>query len=222
MAEEAVKIKGTRKGLVILFDPNNDIEELKNNLKIKMEKSGDFFKGAKFSVYDAMSGKDSLYIRELEEICRHYGLVPTQEALWPLDDPAQDPADQQQKNSTSRIIPFRPQFAGGEQALLLSHTLRSGQKISSPYTVVIMADVNPGAEVFSGGSVYVLGTCKGSVQAGSDGNLMSEIFAIKLQPLALRIGSISAETPPPASPEGPVLARVNRGKIVYKDTGKKK
>jgi len=79
---------------------------------------------------------------------------------------------------------------------------------------VVMGDVNPGAEVISGGSIYVMGACKGIAHAGVNGNIMSEVFALKLLPIILRIGSIAAEDIP-TDPTGPMVARVNKGAIAF-------
>ncbi|MFZ5651544.1 MAG: septum site-determining protein MinC [Bacillota bacterium] len=215
MSQEAVSIKGTKNGLVIIFNPDGDIDEIKNKLKMKMETSGGFFKGAKFTVYAPGCDVDHSFIPELEGICRQYGLIPSGEVAWP-PSPAREEQKSAPKRKQSRVIPLRQQQSGGEQALLVNRTLRSGQRVESNHTVVVMGDVNPGAEVISEGSIYVLGSCKGSVHAGCGGNLMSEVFALRLQPLSLRIGSIAADGSPSVV-DGPAAARVNRGKI---DIGK--
>ncbi len=70
-------------------------------------------------------------------------------------------------------------------------TVRSGQRIESPHTLVILGDVNPGAEVISGGDVLVLGALRGIVHAAAydDDGEGKLIFAFKMQPMQLRIGS---------------------------------
>lgn len=216
MAGEAVRIKGTRNGLVIIFDPDQDIEEIKNSLKSKMENSRGFFKGAKVSVYNHGSGTDHRYTHELEGICRQYGLIPSREVSWPLSAGGNSQGESAPaKKKRTQVIPIRQQtHPGGEPALLVTRTLRSGHRISSSKSVVIMGDVNPGAEVVSEGSIYVLGNCKGSIQAGSGGNLMAEVFALRLQPVVLRIGTITADATAFSDHTDPMAARVNLGKII--------
>lgn len=211
MSQEAVSIKGTKNGLVIIFNPEGNIDEIKNKLRMKMETSGGFFKGAKFTVYGPGCDVGHNFIPELEDICRQYGLIPAGEVAWP-PYPAREKQKSAPQKKQSRVIPLRQQHPGGEQVLLVNRTLRSGQRVESDRTVVVMGDVNPGAEIISEGSIYVLGNCKGSVHAGCGGNLMSEVFALMLQPLSLRIGSIAADGPPSAA-DGPAAARVTRGKI---------
>lgn len=216
MAGEAVKIKGTKQGLVILFDPDLDIEEVKNNLKTKIENSNGFFKGAKCSVCDFHSGRQHRYVDELEGICRQYGLVPSPEVCWPPSGGAARAAHLPTGKGSSRVIPLRQQPAGGdgEQVLLVTKILRSGQRLASRHSIVIMADVNPGAEVISEGSIYVLGTCNGIVHAGCNGDILAEVYAMELDPVILRIGTISAAPSVFEGIEGPATARVSRGEIV--------
>lgn len=216
LASEAVSIKGTKNGLVILFNPELDIEEIKKNLTLKMEKSGGFFRGAKFAVYNSDSGDDHHYTVELEVICRQYGLIPSPEVSWPAAGSRGGQAEAlQAKKKKAPVIPFRQHaHPDGEPALLVPRTLRSGQKISSRQSIVVMGDVNPGSEVVSEGSIYILGSCKGSVHAGSAGDLMSEVYALRLQASVLRIGTITAGDPPPAIADL-TTARVVMGKIAF-------
>ncbi len=53
-----------------------------------------------------------------------------------------------------------------EEVKFIKKTLRSGDKITSTGDIVIMGDVNPGAEVEAGGNVYVMGNLMGFVRAG--------------------------------------------------------
>ena len=44
-----------------------------------------------------------------------------------------------------------------DQAVFLQRTLRSGQSVRHPGHVVVLGDVNPGAEIIAGGHVLVWG-----------------------------------------------------------------
>ena len=79
--------------------------------------------------------------------------------------------------------------------LYIQRTLRSGQSIKSEGNIVIIGDVNPGAEVIAKGDITVWGVLGGIAQAGSDGNNYSRIRALKLNAIQLRIGEIFARRP---------------------------
>jgi septum site-determining protein MinC len=209
---EAVSIKGTKNGLVIIFNPDLDPEDIKNNLQLKMEKSKGFFKGAKFTFYHSPEERSLNLMDELEGICRQYGLIPSKEVSWPPESRSGEQPGIKKKQSP--VVPLRQPKAGEEQATLIYRTVRSGQKITSGSSLFILGDVNPGAEIISGGSVYIMGNCRGMVSAGCGGDILAEVFAFRFQPPALRIGTISTESGWPAD-SGPHVARVSRGKIIF-------
>lgn len=79
--------------------------------------------------------------------------------------------------------------------LYIHRTLRSGQSLSSEGNVVVIGDVNPGAEIVAKGDITVWGVLGGIAHAGSDGNTYSRIRALKLNAIQLRIGDIFARRP---------------------------
>jgi septum site-determining protein MinC len=67
-----------------------------------------------------------------------------------------------------------------EEVKFVRKTLRSGDKITSTGDLVIMGDVNPGAEIEAGGNVYVMGNLRGTVKAGI-GKTSGEVRALFFQ-----------------------------------------
>ena len=79
--------------------------------------------------------------------------------------------------------------------LYLRKTIRSGQSISSDGNIVVIGDVNPGAEIIAKGDITVWGILGGIAHAGSEGNKYAKIRALKLNPVQIRIGEIFARRP---------------------------
>ena len=79
--------------------------------------------------------------------------------------------------------------------LYIRRTIRSGQSISSDGNIVIIGDVNPGAEIIAKGDITVWGILAGIVHAGSEGNNFARIRALKLNPVQIRIGDVFARRP---------------------------
>lgn len=105
---------------------------------------------------------------------------------------------------------------------VVDHTLRSGQRIASEGTVVVLGDVNPGAEVVAGGDVIVVGKLRGLAHAGSEGNEQAAIWALELAAKQLRIAGHVAVAPEDApAPAGPERARVEAGQIVIEPWGRR-
>lgn len=105
------------------------------------------------------------------------------------------------------------------EALYLRRTLRSGAQVRHHGHLVIVGDINPGAEVAASGDIIVWGVVRGTVHAGALGDDGAIICALGLTPTQLRIGS--HYTLPPvekpkkaAPPAGPERARLERGQIV--------
>lgn len=83
--------------------------------------------------------------------------------------------------------------------LYIHRTLRSGQSLSSEGNIVVIGDVNPGAEIVAKGDITIWGVLGGIAHAGSDGNTYSRIRALKLNAIQLRIGDVFARRPDTAN-----------------------
>ena len=79
--------------------------------------------------------------------------------------------------------------------LYLKKTIRSGQSITSDGNLVIIGDVNPGAEVIAKGDITVWGILGGIAHAGSEGNHQARIRALKMNAIQLRIAHVCARRP---------------------------
>ncbi|MBO8137481.1 MAG: septum site-determining protein MinC [Desulfotomaculum sp.] len=206
---DPVNIKGTRDGLVILFDSSADYEEIKNYLHKKMKSAKGFFKGAKFTLHNQNKIPETQRT-ELEHICSQYGLIRS-------DKEIQLPSFNNIKSSHNESLYENKKGSSSkppeENTLLIRRTLRAGQSIKYNGNVVVMGDVHPGAEIIAGGSVMVLGRLSGVVHAGATGDAAAKVMANKLCPIQLRIGSAIA-TSPDEEPQYPEIARICNGQIL--------
>ncbi len=66
-------------------------------------------------------------------------------------------------------------------------SLRSGQRIEFEGSLVIIGDVNAGAEVIAGENIVVLGTLRGLAHAGAKGNKDAVIEAVDIEAVQIRI-----------------------------------
>lgn len=72
-------------------------------------------------------------------------------------------------------------------------SLRSGQRIEYEGSLVIIGDVNPGAEVIAGENIVVLGALRGLAHAGAKGNRDAVIEAVEITSAQIRIADIVKE-----------------------------
>jgi septum site-determining protein MinC len=103
--------------------------------------------------------------------------------------------------------------------LMISRTIRSGQSLSHPGSIVLIGDVNPGGEVFAKGNVIVWGTLAGLVHAGNCGDEKAFIIALQLIPTQLRIAHHIACAPEqaPDTPRRVEIAYLQKNRIVIED-----
>jgi septum site-determining protein MinC len=81
------------------------------------------------------------------------------------------------------------------ETLLIKTTCRSGEVIRYPGDVVVMADVNPGAEVIADGDILVFGSLRGLAHAGASGDIQGTIIALSLETHRLQIGPYTGVAP---------------------------
>ena len=72
-------------------------------------------------------------------------------------------------------------------------SLRSGQRIESEGSLVIMGDVNSGAEVIASDNIIILGSLRGLAHAGAKGNMQAIIAAGSVDTVQIRIANIVKE-----------------------------
>lgn len=101
----------------------------------------------------------------------------------------------------------------GEKALLVRRTLRSGFRLQYSGHVVIIGDINPGAEIIAGGNVIVWGRLRGVVHAGAGGNEEAVICALDLSPTQLRIAGQIATTPQRRGKTQPEMVHIKNGQV---------
>ena len=105
------------------------------------------------------------------------------------------------------------------EALFIKSTFRSGESLHHHGDVVVLADVNPGAEIRAEGDIVVLGSLKGWVHAGASGDNKAVIIALDLPSTRFQIGKYlgvaptSAKRKPNSSASGPMIAYVRSRSI---------
>lgn len=102
------------------------------------------------------------------------------------------------------------------KSVFVAHTLRSGQRVECEGDVVVLGDVNDGAEVIAGGSIAVMGTLRGLAHAGATGRDDVVVAANCLMPKQLRISGRIAVFPADKKGEVPEIAEYKKESIVIR------
>ena len=226
-----IDIKGLRDGLLIRVNDNPEFV-VAERLQHELEQKRDFLQGSRIAVEVGrrpMSGDDLLALQELfathnltlwaviaedgatRAAARDLGLATRLPgSATDLDGNALSARPPEAGNGTS---PARPVPAAN--ALLLRETIRSGRSVWHEGHVIVMGDVNPGAEVIATGHVVVWGRLRGLVHAGAGGDATAVICALDLNPTQLRIADQIAVAPSDTRPAAiPEQASIRDGQIV--------
>jgi len=71
-------------------------------------------------------------------------------------------------------------------------TLRGGQALQQLGSIVVVGDVNPGAELVASGDIVVFGALRGTAHAGAQGDAAARVYALELAATQLRIAACIA------------------------------
>ena len=206
----AITVKGLRDGVLITL-AQGELAALLTELAELIDSRKSFFQGGKVAV---QVGERHLERDELVGLCRIFGQRGVALSALLANDPGtRSTADElglrtrlvpAQDTRTERGVqipaptvdpPALPANMSEQQGVLVERTLRSGQSIHCAGHVVVLGDVNPGAEVIAGGDVIVWGHLRGTVHAGAMGDPARCVCALDLSPTQLRIGSHIARPP---------------------------
>lgn len=203
MSRDAFVIKGTRRGLSLTIAEDVEISEVIDQLRGKLESAQDFFGGAAVHIQPTERELSPEERAAIQRTIEDFGMLLEEDTAPPFNSDVRD-ADTQKRDS-----------AIGDDAILIRRTLRSGQTIEHDNSVVIMGDVNAGAEVISSGDIIVLGSLRGMAHAGCSGNAEAVVLAFRLQPTQLRVANVITRAPDGGvpRPKGPEIARVKNNTI---------
>jgi septum site-determining protein MinC len=115
--------------------------------------------------------------------------VPQQAAPQPLEAPVEP-------------VPSAPLAAQAVATLVIDKPLRSGQQVyAKGGDLVVLAMVNPGAEVIADGHIHVYAPLRGKAIAGARGNAQARIFAQCMEPELVSIAGIYRTTDKELAPD---------------------
>ena len=216
MSGEIVKLKGNRGGLQLVFAPNADFESIRDDIQRKLEEGSRFFRrGTEIQIAPGvLSEANEAVLRKLFH--RHGVLFRVEEPVEPPPRPKMEQKPTAPPKPEPIVEPPKAIPSMDEpQMLVVNRTIRSGQEIKTPGSVMICGNVNPGAQIIAGGSIDIRGACKGLVHAGAYGDTSAFIVADQLMPTQIRIADRIAQPPENMKkPQAAERASIKDGKIV--------
>jgi len=210
-----VQIKGIREGLLITLG-DGAWSEVKSSLFEQIDQQAGFLKGARLAL-DV--GNHALKAAELGRLRAQ--ISDRDLTVWAVL--SKSPMTQRNAEALGLVThlpkaegPDIPDttLQGGEAAIFVRRTLRSGFSLQHAGHVVVIGDVNPGAQVIARGDVVVWGHLRGMVHAGAEGDDSAVVCALDLSPTQLRISDKIAVTPKRRGKPQPEIARLQDGQVI--------
>ena len=227
--ETTINIKGIREGLLVTLE-NVTNANLLSVLTTELENKHRFLQGSRILLNVGSLSLQLAEVKSIQQLLDERGLLlwailteqhTTRQAAQKLGLATRLPGSQTDLDGNalpvttfdSHAVITTPSPVVG--ALLLHETIRSGRSINHEGHVVIIGDVNPGAEIIAGGHIVVWGRLRGLVHAGAWGDETAVICALDLNPTQLRIAEQIAIPPESKSRKHmPEQAAIQDGQIV--------
>ncbi len=223
MQAKEIEVKGIKNGILVELK-DGDWQTQKDALLQHIDQNQGFFEGAQLVVNvgsrvlkspDLASLRNALSDREIklwavlstslvtERTSQDLGLAIMVDQSSP--GPEKDPINS---------------LLDGDEAVFLRRTLRSGHKVKHPGHIVVLGDVNPGAELIAGGNIIVWGKLRGVVHAGAMGDTEAVVCSLDLSPTQLRIADKISISPPKKGKARPEIAQLENGQVTARDWSK--
>lgn len=165
---------------IIKISPEANYQEILEELKIKIEKLKTLYKDATIPLYIIGKHFDNEEMNEITELIHQKINVEVN-----FDSP-KDMGIHVIKNTFEEDLSI-------SETKYIRGAVRSGTRIEFEKSIVIIGDINGGAEVIAGGNIIVTGVLRGLAHAGAKGNKKAIIVARKMEAPQIRIANIVKE-----------------------------
>ncbi|MFH1152883.1 MAG: septum site-determining protein MinC [Pseudomonadota bacterium] len=180
----SVKLKGVGDGFWVTLDPARPEQEIKDELSL-------LFNRLKHLAINARVVIDTGAVADCDELIDCLGAFLKQN--YDVGLVTRPPAKRSVPVERTRQRDLERGWTHHRSdVLMLRGRVRSGQKIETKRHIVIVGDVNPGAELSAGGDILVFGRLLGQVHAGAPSNEHAIVFALDFRPTQVQIGDYVA------------------------------
>lgn len=217
---DAIVLKLYKDGMIVYINEDMPFAELRTAVCEKFRKSGSFFQGIAPHVgFKGITLSDVQYEELICDIAKVLGCIVT---LWEQPEAMKQTTEEKvrQAQNTDEVLENALAIdIDYEYTKFYRKTVRSGQLLESDGHIVIIGDVNPGAEIIAAGNIFVMGNVKGTVHAGAKGNREAVVAGLNLSPTQLRIANIITRSPDGEVNKGltPEIAYIKDDKIFIED-----
>lgn len=197
----ALEFKSTSLNVPALVLTSNDLVQIEHQLKEKIAQAPEFFKYSPLLLDLRELNKHDrfLEITDIVDLLRANNFMPVgirggterqNQTAIDLNLPvisvhaSQPVASNQQQSAAINpkvVESTAPSEAPSVENKLVTHPIRSGQRVYAKGDLIVTATVSAGAEIMAEGNIHVYGSLRGRALAGVQGDTGSRIFCSDLQ-----------------------------------------
>lgn len=175
-----INISMKKNQVIIKIDENAEQRDIISELKRKMIELKNLYKDDKTPILVTGKVLKNKEMEEIQSLIKRFLDVQIE-----FDSPKVLGLHGIKKSFYKEIATSETKFHKG--------SLRSGQRIEFEGSLVVIGDVNPGAEVIAGENIIILGDLRGLAHAGAKGNRDAIIEAVSIYATQIRIADIVKE-----------------------------
>lgn len=210
MSKFCVEFKGTKEGVTIYCLENASFDEVLADLTVRLQQRAAFFGEAQVRVDIGSRELSETDAERLAEVIAKNSRLVLKGIQTTEQRPVISPAKRRGETEDLRLEGFKE-----GRSLVIKRTLRSGQGVHFPGNVIVLGDVNPGAEIVAEGDIFVYGTLRGIAHAGIGGDRGASVVALRLAPTQLRIADVISRAPDDSAlPNQPEYAYISDNRIM--------
>ena len=171
--KNAVNFKGTKGGIIALIDLSYSFNTVIKAIEKKISEREDFFRGGTIKFLPTIGTLTDIEKSEIENLLQNKFNINSEFIM-------KEDFEKRKIGEEKRI--------SEKEFLIVRKILRSGQSIEFHGNVILIGDVNEGAEIKVGGSLFVFGILRGNVMVGLETGKDAIVVATNLKPERLQIG----------------------------------
>ena len=178
--KNCISISMKKDQVIIRIEENSDQREIISNLKKKMIELKNLYQNDKTPIYIVGKVLKNREMEEIQSLIKRFIDVPIE-----FDSPKVLGLHGIKKSFYKEIATSETKFHKG--------SLRSGKRMEFEGSIVLIGDVNPGAEIVAGENIIILGELRGLAHAGAKGNRDAIIETVSIRTTQIRIADVIKE-----------------------------
>ncbi len=185
---QAIELKGSVMSFTVLKVHTEDMQTIQQALKGKVDQAPGFFQNVPVVIEPHVAGLPPTFLAQLVEFLRQLGMMPI--GVRTNDEALRQQAEfaglalfgpDRRERIAEKDVKKAAETTQTSRPAKVVQTVRSGQQVYAQGTdLVVLGNVNPGAEVYADGHIHIYGTLKGRAFAGAKGERASMLFVQKL------------------------------------------